>query len=201
MSTDNVSIQTNNSDGNGSSVLNSMMPTFYITLIIVGVILLFATVGSSSVNALNGTIAGYALLGAGILLLVSFLLYGVFTNRKEESVLAKNGRQMFMSAIYTGGPFFVVLGIIGYTLYLLITYKNRISEGNVSPGYASFTNISIILILMQLYLFYLGTQKENFKKTSRLDRVYSMLLYFVGIINIVTVITIGIILAYFSTDG
>jgi hypothetical protein len=47
----------------------------------------------------------------------------------------------------------------------------------------------------------MGTQKESFQKDKKLDRVYSGLLYFVGIINIVTVITIGIILKYFSTDG
>jgi hypothetical protein len=184
----------------GSAILNSMMPTFYISLIAVGIILLFATVGSTSMDSLNGSIAGYSFIAGGIILLVSFLFYGIFANRNEP-LLSKNNRYTLLSLIYTTGPFFLVLGIIGYSMYLLITYKTRISEGNVAPGYVSFTNISIILILMQLFLFYLGSQKDGFKKTNRLDRVYSMLLYFVGIINIVAVITLGIILAYFSTDG
>ena len=191
-----------NSGNNGSSIINNMMPTFYISLITVGVILLFATVGTASMDSLDGTIAGYSLMGGGILLLVSFLLYGISRSNEEKSAtLGKNNRSSVMSAIYTAGPFLVLLGIIGYTLYLVITYKSRIAAGNIAPGYASFTNISIILILMQLFLFYMGSQKDSFKTTNRLDRVYSMLLYFIGIINIVTIITIGIILAYFSTDG
>jgi hypothetical protein len=47
----------------------------------------------------------------------------------------------------------------------------------------------------------MGTQKQSFQRDNKLDRVYSGLLYFVGVINIVAVITIGIILKYFSTDG
>jgi len=172
------------------------MSTFYTSLIVVGIILLFITVGSNSENALNGTIAGYSLIGGGILLLVSYLFLGILKNQNNA-----NNLSVIMSFIYTGGPFFVILGIIAYIIYLLITHKNRIIEGNVSPGYVNFTNISILLILIQLYLFYLGTGQENFKKTSRLSKVYSMLLYFVGIMNIVTVITINIILVYFSTDG
>jgi hypothetical protein len=186
----------------GGSIINNMMPTFYISLIVIGVILLFATIGTASMDGLNGTIAGYSLMGGGILLLVSFLLYGISTSNEEKSaILGKNNRSSIMSAIYTAGPFLVLLGIIGYTLYLIITYKNRIALGNVAPGYVSFTNISIILILMQLFLFYMGSQKDSFKTTNRLDRVYSMLLYFIGIVNIVTIVTIGIILSYFSTDG
>ena len=163
---------------------------------------MFATIGTASMDSLNGTIAGYSLIGGGILLLISFLLYGIsIANDEKSAILGKNNRSSIMSAIYTAGPFLVLLGIVGYTLYLIITYKNRIAEGNVAPGYVSFTNISIILILMQLFLFYMGSQKDSFKTTNRLDRVYSMLLYFIGIINIVTIITIGIILSYFSTDG
>jgi len=185
----------------GGTIFSSMLTTFYISLITVGVILLLATIGSTSMNNLSGSIAGYSLVGAGILLLISYLLYGIFANKNEQSILLKNNRTSIMSAIYTTGPFFVVLGIISYSLYLLIKYKDRISQGNVAPGYQSFTIASIILILIQIGLFYIGTQKEGFKKTSRLDRVYSMLLYLIGIINIVIVITLYIILNFYSTDG
>ena len=106
-----------------------------------------------------------------------------------------------MSFIYTCGPFLLILGVIGYALYLLTTFKYRISDGNVAPSYTTFTNISVILILIQLAIFFMGSKKENFKSTGRLDRVYSMLIYMVGIINIATVITIGVILTYFTTDG
>ena len=185
----------------GSSAFSSMMSTLYLSLIAVGIVLLFATIGSSGSDSINGTIAGYSLTGVGILLMVSYLCYNLYNNRKEQNILAKSNRQLFMSFIYTCGPFLLILGVIGYALYLLTTFKYRISDGNVAPSYTTFTNISVILILIQLAIFFMGSKKENFKNTGRLDRVYSMLIYMVGIIYIAAVITIGVILTYFTTDG
>jgi len=173
------------------SIFNSLTSKFYISLITVGIILLFATIGSTSMDSLNGTIAGYFLIAIGMAILISFII----------GISSKNGSQNIISAIFSVGPFFVTIGIVAYILYLLFTYKDRIAEGNIAPGYANFTNISVILILLQLFLFYMGTQKQSFQRDNKLDRVYSGLLYFVGVINIVAVITIGIILKYFSTDG
>jgi hypothetical protein len=173
------------------SIFNSLTSKFYISLITVGVILLFATIGSTSMDSLNGSIAGYFLIAIGMAILISFII----------GISSKNGSQNIISAIFSVGPFFVTIGIVAYILYLLFTYKDRIAEGNIAPGYANFTNISVILILLQLFLFYMGTQKQSFQRDNKLDRVYSGLLYFVGVINIVAVITIGIILKYFSTDG
>ena len=171
------------------SIFNSLTSRFYISLITVGIILLFATIGTTSMDGLNGTISGYFFIAIGISILVSFII----------SVASKGGS--LISSIFSMGPFFVTIGIISYILYLLFTYKDRIAQGNIAPGYVNFTNISVILVLMQLFLFYMGTQKESFERDKKLSRVYSGLLYFVGIMNIVTVITIGIILKYFSTDG
>ena len=173
------------------SIFNSLTSKFYISLITVGIILLFATIGSTSMDSLNGSIAGYFLIAIGMAILISFII----------GISSKNGSQNIISAIFSVGPFFVTIGIVAYILYLLFTYKDRIAQGNIAPGYANFTNISVILILLQLFLFYMGTQKQSFQRDNKLDRVYSGLLYFVGVINIVAVITIGIILKYFSTDG
>ena len=173
------------------SIFNSLTSKFYISLITVGIILLFATIGSTSMDSLNGTIAGYFLIAIGMAILISCII----------GISSKNGSQNIISAIFSVGPFFVTIGIVAYILYLLFTYKDRIAQGNIAPGYANFTNISVILILLQLFLFYMGTQKQSFQRDNKLDRVYSGLLYFVGVINIVAVITIGIILKYFSTDG
>jgi len=182
------------------SIFNTLTSNFYISLIIVGIIILFVTIGSTSLDSLNGSIAGYALIGAGILVLLSLLFYNGNENKNEES-LTTNSRWFIMSFLYTAGPFIVTISIISVILYLLGNYKDRIAKGHIAPGYVNFTNISVILILLQLLLFYCGTQKESFKQTSRLDRIYSGLLYFIGILNIVTVTTIWIILKYFSTDG
>jgi hypothetical protein len=191
---------------------NSMIKTFYTSLIIIGIIVLFSTVGTTSMGSLTGTIVGFSLICAGIALIICLLLYNIFANQhssgleyqrsnNSNSSLLMDKRTIYMTMLYTTGPFLVLLLIVGYIIYLINKYKVRISEGNVAPGYVSFTNVSILLIMLQLWLFYSAMQQKNFKATGRLDRVYSMLLYFIGIINIVSVITLYIILARYSTDG
>jgi len=181
-----------NSNINGSS-FDSMMPIFYTTLIIIGVILLFITVGSPTINSTNGTIAGFFLIFFGILIIVIFL-----GNKKGKT---QDSKISFLSKLYSSGPFLIVAAIILYIIILLFKYRDRISHGNVAPGYVSFTNISILLILLQLGIFYTAMQDKNFKETNKLDKVYSMILYFVGILNIVSVVTLYIILAKYATDG
>lgn len=192
----------NETGGSISNDLSYIMNIFYTSLIVVGIIVLLSTVGTYSVAGLNGMMTGYILIGTGLLLLVGYLLYNIL-NKKNNSQLTTYNRNTITTAFYTTGPFLMLIGIIGYTVFLLIKYKSRISEGNVAPGYASFTNIFVILILIQLFIFYFGTTnaKSNFKETGRLNKIYGALLYFVGIISIVTVKTLEIILSKFSTDG
>ena len=55
--------------------------------------------------------------------------------------------------------------------------------------------------MIQLYTFYKGTQDNGFKETSSLNKVTGMFIYLIQTLSIVTVITLGIILKYFVTDG
>ena len=50
------------------------------------------------------------------------------------------------------GPFLLMFGVIVFILYLLIFYKNTIIEEHVSQGFSSFSNILIILSLIQVYI-------------------------------------------------
>ena len=171
--------------------VSSMMTVLYNTFIAVGIILLLITLNSNSVA---GMITGYSFVSSGILLFISYLMNNIYNK-------SSNNMENLLATFYTIGPFCILLAISIYSIYLLTKYKHRISKGNVAPGYTNFTNISIVLFLVQLYIFYLGTQKQTFKDTSRLDKVYSMILFFVGILNIISVVTISIILALFTTDG
>ena len=168
----------------------SIIQIIYMSLILVGAIVLLFTVTSYTAGSIIGSIVGYSFIGSGILLLVGLLIHNLMSKQST-----------FMGGVYTLAPFSIILGVIIYSMYLLIHYKERISQGNISSGYTNFTNISVILIMLQLYLFYSATQNENFKQTSRLDKVNSMFLLLIGIINIISVVTLGVILAYFTTDG
>jgi hypothetical protein len=174
--------------------------TGIISLIIIGVILLLSTVGTSTLGAINGSMAGYFLMGFGIFMLILYLSFNISNNPTNIQYQPNSYRNQFMSILYTSGPFVVLMTIIIFSLIMLFHHKSSIAEGRVAPGYVNFTNVSIILILIQLWIFYSGTKSKGFQN-GRLDRVYSMLLYLVGIINIVAVITIWIILNCYSTDG
>ena len=62
-------------------------------------------------------------------------------------------------------------------------------------------NIFIVLLMLLLYIFYNGTQNKTFKESGTLNKVTGLLLYLMELINIIVVITLAIILQYFSTDG
>jgi hypothetical protein len=98
-------------------------------------------------------------------------------------------------------PFALMIGNIIYTLVLLLSNQEVISEGHVSPGYFTFINISTILVLIQLYIF-LTTKKDNqINQSNRLPATSSSFIGLIGILNVICMITVYIILTYFRTDG
>jgi len=144
--------------------------------------------GSSSASSLTGTITGYSFIITGTLLLMGYLM----NNMKGLSII---------SQLITVGPFVVLIGILVYMIYLLSFYFNQITNGNVSNGYYSFMNIFVVLLMVQMFIFYNGTRDKSFIETGAIGKVTGLVLYFLEIINIIVVITLGIILKYFSTDG
>ena len=175
------------------SQTNTMMTILSNTFIIVGTLLLFITSGSTSIG---GILAGYSFIGIGLLLTLSYTIKLINDSSSES--------KSWFGVI---SPFILILSVIGYSIYLVVTYQNKIKSGHISQGYYNFSNISIVLILVQLMLFYSSSSSQTANDSSKegkggmkIDRVFSMLLFFIGILNIVTVITIGIILALFNTD-
>jgi len=170
-----------------TQIIKPLVSLIYSTLIIVGIILLIITIGSTTQSSLIGIISGYSFISGGILLLMANLISNIINNKESN----------LFSYIYAVGPFSFLLGVVIYSLYLTITYSNRIVSGDITSGYVKFTNISIVLICLQLYLFSTGMKKDS----EIIDKKYSMLLYIVGIINLIIIITLGIVMTNFTTDG
>ena len=162
----------------------------YNSLIVVGIIIIICTVGSNSASSLTGTITGYSFIITGTLLLMGYLMSGY-----------RQGISSIVSILLTVGPFIVLIGILIYMIYLLSVYFNQITNGDVSSSYYNFMNIFIVLLMLQLYIFYNGTQDKQFKDTGTVSKVTGLILYLLELINIVVIITLGIILKYFTTDG
>ena len=109
--------------------------------------------------------------------------------------------QIALSIIMKLGPFLLMLFIIGFTLYLLINYKTPISEGQVSINYNTFSNITLMLIILQIYLIYNNMDKEEFKSNGYISSTTTGLLYLLGVSSLITTCTIYVILKYFRADG
>ena len=109
--------------------------------------------------------------------------------------------QILYTILLTAGPFLLMLGVIGFILYLMITYKSIILQGHVANGYHSFSNINIILILIQLYIVYTNISSDSFEKTGKMSKVTSSVVYLLGVLSTITSIILYTILRYFTTDG
>ena len=86
-------------------------------------------------------------------------------------------------------------------MYLMITYKDNIISQRVSPGYYSFSNIAIILMLIQLYFVYTNITTRNYEDKNRISKVTTGFLYLLGVLQGICSINLFIILKYFTTDG
>jgi len=152
----------------------------YYGLIITGAIVLSTLYGAYS---WIGYMIGYAFIIAGIFLIAGYL------------ISLKNYFSGIISII-------IVVPIL-YYLVLIGTYQNRIINGHISANYYTFSNILIFLTLLQNYILYKLlqnselTQKVDFSKN--LPTI--LLLFLVGVLSSVTVLTVNIILNYFTTDG
>ena len=94
-----------------------------------------------------------------------------------------------------------MLAVIGVLLYLIIKYSNLISNGHVSDNYYIFSNISICLFLLQIYLMYTNMDSPEFKQTHKLTKLTSSLIYLLGVITSVCAMILFAILTHFTTDG
>jgi hypothetical protein len=151
----------------------------------------------SPVNiSLGSYIAGYSVLTLGIMMILIVL----FSNILRVSSNDLSGSSI-TPILITSGPFLLILAVISFILYLLINYKNNINDGNVSPSYNLFSNIILLLLLVQNYLIYRNIGTDNFESYGKFSKVTTSLLYLIGILTAICSIILYIILKYYSTDG
>ena len=146
--------------------------------------------------SLGSYITGYSVLILGIMMILLILFNSIMKITEGQSIF-----QILYTILLTAGPFLLMLGVIAFILYLMITYKSIILEGHVANGYHSFSNINIILILIQLYIVYTNISSDSFEKTGKMSKVTSSVVYLLGVLSTITSIILYTILRYFTTDG
>jgi len=168
----------------------------YKSLIIASVISFIIYFFSSGEVSLGALISGYSVLTMSILMILYIILFNLLQVTQN-----KGGFQALLTTITACGPFLLMLFVIGFVLYLVIKNKNRILLGRVSNSYTTFSNITIIMILLQVYLVYNSINTDKFESTRQLSKITTSLLYLYGVISIISSITLFTILDKFSADG
>jgi hypothetical protein len=175
-----------------SSWYSSIYKAFIISAIVLFVIGFF----SEGNVSLGSYITGYSVLSLGIMMILLILFNSIMKITEGQSIF-----QILYTIFLTTGPFLLMLGVITFILYLMIKYKSIILQNHVANGYHSFSNINIILILIQLYIVYSNISSDSFEKTGKISKVTSSMVYLLGVLSAITSIILYTILRYFTTDG
>jgi len=170
----------------------------YSSLLLVSVILYIVSFFTNGTSKLACLITAYSTIAVGILMILGFTLNNV---SKISELIHPSKWEYFKIILTNSGPFIISLGIIFYTLYLLIVYQNRISDNHVTTEYSTISAISIILTLIKLYLFYKEINSKIFLSTGKMSTITYGVMYLIGMLNLICVLIMGTILKYFTTDG
>jgi len=176
--------------------MNEFYSTVYKACIYASIVAFIIGFFTSSSTYLGAYLAGYSLLIFGIMMILFILFSHVLKTTSKDSAL-----QILSSILMTSGPFILMLGVISFVLYLLIQYKNNITEGHISPNYNSFSNIIVMLLMLQVYLIMNNINTEKFQTTGKISNVTSSIIYLLGVLTGISSIILYTILKYYSTDG
>lgn len=144
-------------------------------------IILITTFTTNSENALKGLVGGYLGLGLGVLFIILINL---------------NTPTYHLTDLF---PCVMLLGIIGLMSFYLFTYFDKIAKGEVSNYYMSFSVLTAVFLAIQLSIIFSSLFKDTNEKLLS-DRTFS-LLGLLAVINYIMVITLGIVLKFYSTQG
>lgn len=158
-------------------------------------IISFFSQGTKSIYV-NSYLTGCSVLIFGIMMMLIIL----FNNILKQNQNASNS-QLFFRIFGTTGPFIFTLFILGFVLYLFIKYYTRINEGHISNSYYSFSNVFVMLMLLQIFLVYKYIDSDLFETSGKIPKVVNSIIYLLGLFSFICSTILFIILKYYTTDG
>ena len=176
--------------------MNTWYSGIYKALLLATVILFIIYNFSTGSISLNALISGLITLSLSLMLILYIILYNILDLKKDSSIL--NTILPILNGI---GPFFMMFAVIVLFLFLLLTNKDRIINGYVSKSYYTFSNITILILLLQMYFVYKNIASSKFDSTRQISKMVSIMLYLFNVITAICAITLFTILKYYSADG
>lgn len=176
--------------------MNNWYNGIYKALILASVISIIIYNFSSGATSLNALISGLVTLSLSLMIILYIILYNILDIKKDSSLL-----NTFLTILNGIGPFFMMFSVIALFLFLLITNKDRIINGYVSKSYYTFSNITILILVVQMYFVYKNIVSSKFDSTRQISKMVSIILYLFNVITAISAITLFTILKYYSADG
>jgi hypothetical protein len=158
------------------------MKTIPSVVIVIGMIMVFL---STSATLL---MSGYASILAGLLVLLAWVFRFIENTSMQNKVT-------------TMLPFLFIIGFVSTMIVYLSVYFKNINQGKVSHYYYSFSNTFTIFLLVQIGFLVSVFASKSFETTQTLGSSNTSFLMLMSAVNFILTITLGIILAFYRTDG
>ena len=154
-----------------------------------------------NVGPATTTIWGYGLTGLALTIMVFVAIS--YTNIKKGEELFGNGVNFYASLGMITPIIFTLLVII-YIIYLNIIFFTRINSNKVTLEYHTYSAMSSVLTIIQIflvatYLYYFLVKKTVAKNSIQID-ISQNAVYILSIINFMFLMMIHISLEFFATD-
>jgi len=156
-----------------------------LAIVVASCIIIVITMNMTDENGLSALIGGYAGLLLGMLFIM--LVFLIFTNTTYLDMF----------------PVIMVIFVTGLLIVYLYRYFDNISAGHVSCYYSSFSLVSTIFLFAQLISIFTAIYSKTEENQGGLlfKPTTFALLVLLGVINMLAVITIGVVLHFYSTQG
>jgi hypothetical protein len=176
--------------------MSNWYSSVYKALIMASVIAFAIGFFSQGNVSLGAILSGYSVLILAVMMILLILFKSLLKVTNGQTTF-----QMLLTIITTTGPFLLMLGVISFILYLIINYKTIIIENHVSKSYYTFSNIAIVLFLIQIYFVYTNIDSEKFVNTGQMSKITSSLIYLIGVLTLACSLILFTVLKYYTTDG
>ena len=158
------------------------LSTISYSLTIASIIVILITSGSTGKKEINALQYSYIILAAAMI----FMLGLLWTKIETTSAVS-----MFISLF----PFILIAANSLGIAVMLFLYLDKITSG-VSHYYSLFLNTSTMITIVEVWLMY-----KYLKSATPINPKSFSLLTLLGTINLITVITLGVVLQNYSTEG
>jgi hypothetical protein len=168
-----------------SNPMTSNLTNLLTAILVADVFSILCTIGITTETGLEALIGQYSVMGAVILIILILKTKGMI----NSGIIDK------MSILITAAPFLFLLFLIIYYIVLVSIYFTNIVSNKISNYYYMFSKISTGLILGQVLLLV-----YTMAKTVELPKKIFTILMLLGTINAIVLITLGIVLKFYTTD-